>query len=253
MTRASYTEGFNRLKQVVRQIAFWVSIAVIVFRFGYGNGNYGSYDRWPEVTSFYRDDAVLLFISCTLGISIFRRLCTFPITAVEYVLAGFLQFEPDELSPSARILMNFYDRSTIWIQVIAYYTFWLLFLLILWLYADTDTARDFSIDTRLFGSEAATGYAVALLIFVLLRVFIFALQSLVTVGVEQWLHRQFGQEVCDEVLDYIERRAAARGYLPLMKGISAWLPGNPIAALRASHAQHTRIDPSFGVGSTSDH
>jgi hypothetical protein len=248
MTRTSYSEGLHRLKKVVRKIAFWMSMVVVVFRFGC-LGQYSYYDQWPTV-AFYNDDVVLLFISCTVGISTFQRLCAFPITAVEYVLAGFLRFEPDELSPNARKLMDFYDRGTIEIQVIAYYTVWLIFLLILWLYADLDVMRGFSINTPLFGSEAATGYAVALLIFVLLRLFGMTLQGLVIAGAGQWLHWRFGQEICDEVLCYIERRAAARGYLPLMEGISAC-----ILSLRFAPAvlNVPGFDPSFGIGFMSDH
>jgi hypothetical protein len=220
MTQSRYSVGFSRLKNVVAQICFFISMTAIIYRFFY-LGDYYPIDRWPNVP-FYSDDMVLLVLSVAIGISTFRRICTFPIGAIEYVLGGFLGYEEDVLSPGARILLNFYDHGTTWIMLVTSYATWALFLLIVWTYADQDAVRNFATAVPLFGSESVTGYVMGLLLFVSLRLLSFTIQSIVLVGAEQWLHQRMGENVMDEVRLHLERHAAARGYLPLMERLLAY-------------------------------
>lgn len=219
MTRSRFSEGFNQLRRVVGRASFLLSVTAFLLRFGYF-GDYEGYARWPYVP-FYRDDVVLAFLFVAVGFYLVRILCTAPIGAVQSVLGGFLSFEPettdrsgfnpDDISPAARFAIETFERGIDWIMAGFRYGRWILFVTILWAYADAAAVSQFAIARPLFGSPSTTGYVSALSLFVLLWFLFFVIESLALGYFEQRLMRCVGEEVSTEVTSYLKRQVIAKG------------------------------------------
>jgi hypothetical protein len=201
--------------------------------------------RWPYV-AFYRDNVVLAFLSGVMGTHIVRSMFVGSISAVQHILEGFLTFDrdvhdrlggfdPDDISPAARRFLSAYEEGGIIFRLMRAmrYTRWAAFLTILWIYADTAVVNRVAYEIAEFGSASSTGYApglsislagyaLGLLLFIILWVFFFIVQG-VTIGFsDRRLQKWFGDATVDEAMQYVEKRAAAGGYLPLMKR-SPWV------------------------------
>jgi hypothetical protein len=167
------------------------------------------------------------------GTHIVRAVCIGSISAVQNILEGFVKFDsdahnrhggfdPDEISPAARRFLSAYEERGIMFRIMGAmrYIRWMAFLAILWIYADTEPVNRFARENSLFGSASVTGYASGLILFIVLWAFVFIVQSATIGFVDRRLQKWFGDEVVDEAMHYIEKRAAASGYLPLMKRFS---------------------------------